>query len=431
MDLLIALTPGACRIHETFRGLLKEERPLRFAEFCKSHLVNGWISEAMQLGDDRIVRLRIRKGPHQYRMYIRLWSNAANVIVTGEDGTILDAMRRSPARREVSGGRYSPEQDIPAPSSGTAANPRDYPIRVLDGEGTFNQRIDRWYAEQGGALSLEALREVARKRYQSSRDRLEASLARLKAKEAEYSAPERFREYGDIIMANIGNVKPKDAWLETENFYSGETVRIKLDPKKNAPACAEQYYQQYRKAKSGLDEVQAEIQVTEAEISALERALDTALGESNPLALQRLIRRKRPASADRVRPGLSFRRKDWLIIVGRDGAENDALLRKEVKGGDFWLHTRDYAGSYVFIKRRTGKTPPLDILLDAGNLALFYSKGRNNGEGDLFYTQVKYLRRVKNGPPGLVIPTQEKNLHISLDTKRLKELELCRVEKRV
>jgi hypothetical protein len=32
---------------------------------------------------------------------------------------------------------------------------------------------------------------------------------------------------------------------------------------------------------------------------------------------------------------------------------------------------------------------PLDILLDAGNLAIFDSKGRNNGEGDLFYTPVK------------------------------------------
>jgi len=65
--------------------------------------------------------------------------------------------------------------------------------------------------------------------------------------------------------------------------------------------------------------------------------------------------------------------------------------------------------------------------LDAGNLAIFYSKGRNNAEGDLFYTQVKYLRRAKNGPKGLVIPTQEKNLHIKLDENRLRKLESCRI----
>jgi predicted ribosome quality control (RQC) complex YloA/Tae2 family protein len=83
----------------------------------------------------------------------------------------------------------------------------------------------------------------------------------------------------------------------------------------------------------------------------------------------------------------------------------------------------------VFIKQRAGKTVPLDILLDAGNLAIFYSKGRNSGEGDLFYTPVKYLRRAKDGPKGLVIPTQEKNLHVRVEAERLKELESCRIEK--
>jgi predicted ribosome quality control (RQC) complex YloA/Tae2 family protein len=98
-----------------------------------------------------------------------------------------------------------------------------------------------------------------------------------------------------------------------------------------------------------------------------------------------------------------------------------------VRGNDIWIHARDYAGAYVFIKYRSGKTAPLDILLDGGNLALFYSKGRNNGSGDCYYTQVKYLRRAKNGPRGKVIPTQEKNISIKLDQKRLKKLEEARI----
>ncbi|MDR0410262.1 MAG: fibronectin-binding domain-containing protein, partial [Spirochaetaceae bacterium] len=53
-------------------------------------------------------------------------------------------------------------------------------------------------------------------------------------------------------------------------------------------------------------------------------------------------------------------------------------------------------------------------------------KGRGAGKGDLFYTQVKYLRRAKNAPKGLVLPTQEKNLSVTLENWRLKELENCR-----
>ena len=77
------------------------------------------------------------------------------------------------------------------------------------------------------------------------------------------------------------------------------------------------------------------------------------------------------------------------------------------------------------------ETPPehmyRPLLLDAGNLAIYYSKGRNQPEADLFYTQVKYLRRVKKGskgsaPLGLVIPTQEKNLCIKVDEERLRSI---------
>ncbi|MDR3334752.1 MAG: NFACT RNA binding domain-containing protein [Treponema sp.] len=429
--LLIALTPGACRIHETFKGIPKNDTPLRFAEFLNSRIVNSWIEEVVQLGDNRIIRIIL--GVHRFRLYIRLWSNAANVVVTDEEGTVLDAMRRLPKRGEISGGHYVPETALAVERPPEKV--REYEVRELPGPGSFNEKIDAWYAEQGGALSLEALREQARKRFEGSIGRLKVSLEHLKAKETDYASADRFREYGDIILANIVSITAGDEWLEADNFYAaGDTIRIKLDPKKSPVAQAEQYYEHYRKATKGLAELRAEIEAGEAELIRLESSLAGLLEETNPLRLYKLLKTgsvKTPPDRklDRKRPGLSFRRKDWLIIVGRDAAENDELLRKHVKGNDLWLHARDYPGSYVFIKQRSGKTVPLDILLDAGNLGIFYSKGRNNGEGDLFYTSVKFLRRSKNGPKGLVIPTQEKNLHIKVEEKRLKELEQCRIEK--
>jgi predicted ribosome quality control (RQC) complex YloA/Tae2 family protein len=429
-QILIALSPGACRIHETLSAFPKSDKPLRFAQFLNSRIVNGWIEEAAQLGDNRVVRLVVKRGENRFRLLIRLWSNAANCIVTDENGVVLDAMRRLPKRGEITGGCY-----IPPPESGEGGSRREYAIRDLPGDGSFNAKIDAFYAEQGGALSLEALREQARRTCEGSIGRLQAALGRLRAKEAEFAAADRLREYGDIILANIAVIKQGDTWLEADNFYAeGETLRIKLDPQKSPSAQAEMYYEQYSKAKKGLADIQAEIQAGEKELEAVEQKLETLLAENNPLVLAKLLKtggaKTTPAvTQDKKRPGLSFRRGDWLIMVGRDATENDALLRRHVKGGDLWLHARDFPGSYVFIKQRAGKTFPLEILLDAGNLAIFYSKGRNSAEGDLFYTPVKYLRRAKNGPKGLVIPTQEKNLHVKLDQARLRELESCRVEK--
>ncbi|MCL2066129.1 MAG: NFACT family protein [Treponema sp.] len=419
-QLLVSLTGGACRLHETFKAFPKSGKPLRFAEFLNSKIVNGWIEEARQLGDDRIVRLLVRRGGRQFRLYLRLWSNAANFIVTDENAYILDAMRRLPKKSEITGGVYAPES---RENENTTA--RNYEVRDIPGEGSFNKKIDDFYSSQGGALSLEALREQARRNYEGSLARISAALERLKDKEAEFSDADKLKEYGDVILSNLSLIKKGDLWLETQ-----EKMRIKLDPLKSPSAQAGLYYEQYRKAKSGLADIRSEITSGEKEMADLESRYQKLLAETNPLILAKLLKSTRlipTAVKEKKRPGISFRRGDWLIIVGRDAQENDELLRRHVKGNDLWLHARDFHGSYVFIKQRSGKTFPLEIMLDAGNLAIFYSKGRNSGEGDLFYTHVKYLRRAKDGPKGLVIPTQEKNLHIKLDQGRLRSLETCRV----
>jgi len=447
--LLVSISPLACRIHETFESAPKSARPLRFAEFLNSRIINGRIEEAIQLGNDRIVRITVRRNSEEseerFLIYVRLWSNAANVIVTDTEGKVLDAMRRLPKKGEVSDGFYKPESSPGSKEkSGKEFQVRSFFEDLLTGlppDSSFNQKIDAFYRKEGGALSLDALREEARRKVEASIDRLKSSQEKLKEKKDDFSRAERFKEYGDVILSNLNLIIPGDEWLEVKGSGAGgetvNTVRIKIDPHKKPSSCAEDYYEQYRKAKSGLAEVQKQIEEGEEELLRLGETLNSLLAETNPLVLNKLLRTSlvhgkltSPARQDDLkRPGLSFRRKGWLIIVGRDAAENDALLRKHVKGGDLWLHARDYPGSYVFIKQRPGKTIPLDILIDAGSLAIFYSKGRKNGGGDLFYTPVKYLRRAKGGPKGLVLPTQEKNLSVKLEDERLKELEECKVEK--
>jgi len=424
-NLLVSLSSGACRMHETYKSFPKSDKPLRFAQFLNSKVVNGWITEAVQLGNNRIVRVVVKRADAVFKLYIRLWSNAANFIVTDESGAVLDAMRRLPKRGEVTGGIFKPE-DIEAKDEPL----REYEVREISGGESFNEKIDAFYAAKGGSLSLESLKEQARRSYEGSMARISAALERLREKKVLFSDAGRLKNYGDLILSNIALIKPGDKWLETDN--NGEVMRIELEPRTKPAAMAEKYYEQYRKAKNGIIEIEREIAAGEKELKEVKDKFEKFLNETNPLVLAKMLKSSVSSAVtvtkkEKSRPGLTFKRGDWQIIVGRDASENDELLRRYVKGNDIWLHARDYHGSYVFIKQRSGKSVPLDILLDAGNLAIFYSKGRNNGEGDLFYTCVKYLRRSKDGPKGLVIPTQEKNLHVKLDDERLRILENCRV----
>ncbi len=425
VDLLVCLAHGACRIHRTSVPAPKSEKPLRFAELLRSRIRNGRIESIRQLGSERIVRMEIRASsgpegsdPVRYLLYARLWSGAANLILTDEEGTIVDALARKPKRGEVAGGVYRPEEAQPG-----AASEKTFEVRDLPGPGTFNERVDRLYALGRGELSRDQLLAKIREWFARRRASLESRAAELRRTEAEYADAERLRELGDILMGSVGTGAGDGKFLEAQDFYRGGIVRVRIDPAKSLVENARAYYERYRKAGSGLADVRAEIAETERRLVRLETEAVALEAEESPYALRAFLSRRRaPGDAGRPYPGIALERDGWTILVGRSAKENDELLRRHVRGNDLWLHARDWPGSYVFVKNRPGKSVPLGILLDAGTLALYYSKGRASGRGDLYYTRVKYLRRAKDGPKGLVLPTQEKNLHVILEEERLRSL---------
>ncbi|HNY23125.1 MAG TPA: NFACT RNA binding domain-containing protein, partial [Treponemataceae bacterium] len=267
------------------------------------------------------------------------------------------------------------------------------------------------------------------RRHAARRSRLETALSRLDKKRVEFLHADSWRRQGDLLTANIYRISPGDSFVEVVDYENGDAiVRIPLDPRLKPQENAAALYLKYRKAVSGLEELTDDIESTKRVIAALDEELAAIEAEPNPLVIQKTMRRqnKPRQQMEKRYPGLTFRKEGWIMLVGRTAAENDELLRHHVRGQDMWLHTRDWPGGYVFIKARSGKSVPLEILLDAGTLALFYSKGRKAGSADLYYTQVKYLRRAKGAPKGTVLPSNERNLSVKLDDARLKALESCR-----
>jgi predicted ribosome quality control (RQC) complex YloA/Tae2 family protein len=69
-----------------------------------------------------------------------------------------------------------------------------------------------------------------------------------------------------------------------------------------------------------------------------------------------------------------------------------------------------------------GKTASLDTLLDAGTLAVHFSKARGERSIDVIYTFAKNVRKPKGLPAGAVVPSQTKTITVRLDEARLKRL---------
>ncbi len=480
---LVSLVQNGCRINETKRKIVKNDKPLRFMEILRSRIKGSKIEKCCQLDFMRIVLLELSHGEERFNLYLRLWSGNPNIILCDEKNTILDSMFRRPKKGEVTGSVFV----LPA-SEGSTQNAAKWPVRdfselkerlcertgsaetgkvpeygsgkasgvsvfcraALDFEKlSFNQKVDLWYSEEADSLSRKALLEQAEKWYQASLSRLESALEKLEQKLRLFEGAEKLKHQGDLILSNSYLWDGVSNFLECEDYEiadvsastsdaagisdgegscnsaGGRSVRILMNPKLSAQENAALLYENYKKQLSGKDGLLHDIEITQKKIQKLKEQYLEILNEKNPIKIEQLLRRdtKPKQQQKKAHPGLDYTVGEWYILVGRDANENDELLRHHVRGNDMWLHVRDFPGGYVFIKARNGKTVPLEVLLDAANLAVYYSKARNNTKVDLYYTEVKYLRRAKNGPKGLVLPTHEKNLCVTPDKKRLERLE--------
>lgn len=428
--LLVRLAPPLVRIHATARGSSADPAeprkpgaaPKRFAAFLRAHIRGGRIVEATQVGRERVVRLSIHRADASTVLWVRLWSNAANAILTETEGRILDVFYRRPKRGEVTGLTFTP----PAPGPQL----REYAVRELPGEGSFNERLDRAAREADRETGTHAAVEAALRALLDH----EAALARRveadEARIAENSGFDRLKEQGDLILANLGLAAKGDRWL-----VLGDS-RIELDGSLTPSQNAQEYFGRFKRARATVIRLKADLAETLAELSRLRAAVASAqtAGGLDPAALRGVLKQLgiEPGGAPKqappgraskqTAPGLRFRSGSFVLLVGRSATENDELLRRHVRGNDSWFHCRDFPGAYVFVRALPGKSIPLEVMLDAANLAIHYSKAKSSGVADVYYTAVKYLRRPREGPIGLVLPTMEKNLRVRYEPGRIDRL---------
>lgn len=91
-------------------------------------------------------------------------------------------------------------------------------------------------------------------------------------------------------------------------------------------------------------------------------------------------------------------------------------------GRDWWLHVRGCPGSHVIIRLDKNLEPDSETLKDALQLALYYSKARHQGEGEICFTQRKYVSRLGKNKTGLVQISKHQTAWIRLDPVRLQAL---------
>ncbi len=238
---------------------------------------------------------------------------------------------------------------------------------------------------------------------------------------------EKFKLYGDLITANIYNLKKGQEIATLTNYFDPElqTIEVPLKVNRTPAQNAQHYYKKYNKSKIALKHLAGYIIETEEKVYYLE-SLINSLNHSTELAeldeirhefLHSEFNQKTLSKEDKKKQAPSkplhyISSEGFHIFVGKNNYQNDFISTKMGTNEDCWLHVKDAPGSHVLIVAG-GRFITEKTLLEAGNLAAWYSKSRGSGNVPVDYLEFKYLKKPNKAKPGMVIFTNQNTMYVT------------------
>jgi len=439
----LSAQPRFARLH------LQQERessPASPGDFCRalrSRLAGAVLEDLRQVGSDRIAELVFDTAAGRQYLVHEMFGARPEILLLDEGRRVSCALSdvSGNSARHDRGGVYEYPPPPQAPGSGGS----DW-LTDSRGEGEFplNFRVARKLAAlEAEATLLEKKKKlsVALKR---ERKRLRKILGKLEEELGALDGFERQRELGELLKGSYDSLRRGLKEVELVDYFSDgqEPVRIELDARLGPEENIERYFKRYRKARRAgpsIEKRRGEVEGKLKKLSLLaaqvdEAADDDTLESLSGEAQSHLRSRKRSRGRRREDapsgPRSFVSSEGFTILVGRNARENDNLSLRMARGNDIFLHASGRPGAHVIIRTVAGKTVPRDTLLEAAQLALYYSLTRRSSavfvEGasaDVDYAPAKLLSKPKGAPPGLVLLRSHKTLRVRLDKEIFDRIE--------
>lgn len=424
--LLFSAHRNFARFHLVRKKTPQTKMPLGFCQLLRAHLRHKRIETIQQKNGDRIIEMCCRwskESTKSIRFLAELTGTCANFYLLDTEGKILGLLRQAPTSR----GLYRGAVYIPPPLHNTPRFQETQIVPILSSIFPLNHAVEVFFfalerqeREAREEKALLAHFDNAIKYFQKRRRRFQA---RLRASDKSL----KFRAYGEYLKYHLHEILPgANSFVYPDPLMPGQAECIvTLNPALSATKNMAQFFKRYKKAVTEKSIHLALLAKTEADLKQLKAGKNTVM-EGTPLVLEEfpLLSAKIKPPTKKPKKGLQvYLSSDNLrLMVGRNSLENDELTFRIARGNDLWFHVRGVSGSHLIVRMAKLKNLPPLTLLEAATLALYFSRYRKEGKGEVMYTYKKYLQRPKKGKPGAVICSQEKTIFIEIDPARLSKI---------
>ncbi len=336
-----------------------------------------------------------------------------------EERAALTAALHELKREHAAGGTPTavrlPQADgAPKPVEFSFFVPRQYGAQALLTQyATYSELLEDYYATKDRA---ERLRQKSRELYKAVHNMHERAVRKQAARReelAQSSKADTLRLYGELLQANLWAMHKGDRQVTVQNYYTGEDVTIRLDPRLGPNENAQKYFKDYKKKQTAHAMLQKLLVEGEAEIEYLATVLyevETAPGEAAlneiraELKSQGYLKYYKPRDK-RQKPAdfLRYTSSDGFeILVGRNNLQNDKLTLHTARGKDLWFHVQKAPGSHCVVMSR-GLDIPDATRQEAAELAVLHSSQNAGAKVAVDTTEVKNIWKANGAKPGMVL----------------------------
>jgi predicted ribosome quality control (RQC) complex YloA/Tae2 family protein len=245
---------------------------------------------------------------------------------------------------------------------------------------------------------------------------------------------EKYRVRGELINAYGYGLTEGERVLEAVNYYTGETVKIPIDPTKTVSENAQHNFARYTKLKRTAEDLEKRIistRETAEHLESIRTSLDLAETEEDLLQIREELERsgyvrakhtgKKKKQAITASPLHFLSSSGYDIYVGKNNLQNEEVTFQIASPDDWWFHAKKMPGSHVIVKGHGKEELPDSVFEEAGRLAAYYSKGRTAPKVEIDYTLRRNLKKPTGSNPGFVIYHTNYSLMASPDLTGIRE----------
>ncbi|WP_068616753.1 Rqc2 family fibronectin-binding protein [Paenibacillus tuaregi] len=269
---------------------------------------------------------------------------------------------------------------------------------------------------------------------QNERTKNIKKLSKLNEDLEEAEDAERYRIWGELLLASLHQINKGDKETQLVNYYDENQAleRIPLDPLLTPSENAQRYFKKYNKFKNSLAVIDEQLKLTNEEIVYLEGLLQQLAFASlndvdeirEELIQQGYLRDRSKKTRKKKKDGrptlhMYTSSEGIEIYVGKNNLQNEYVTNKLASSSDTWLHTKDIPGSHVVIRSASFGEATLE---EAAQLAAYFSQAKQSSSVPVDCTLIRHVRKPSGAKPGFVIYDHQKTLYITPDEERIKSL---------